>query len=141
MNSTFLTLIIFYAMFLSRMLLMPIKMISYRLSKLNENFLRPIGEREIPDEFKPLSNSINRLIERIQTFMLYQKELMKSGQSNTHVIMGLIHTDFVILTCSADVRSLMVLMLQLFPNSSNSFWMEKCRQSMVMESRVVISHI
>ena len=68
-------LIIFYAMFLSRMLLMPIKMISHRLSKLNENFLRPIGEREIPDEFKPLSNSINRLIERIQTFMLYQKEL------------------------------------------------------------------
>lgn len=74
-NATMIFLIIFYAMFLSRMLLMPIKMISYRLSKLNENFLRPIGEREIPDEFKPLSNSINRLIERIQTFMLYQKEL------------------------------------------------------------------
>lgn len=74
-NATMIFLIIFYAMFLSRMLLMPIKMISHRLSKLNENFLRPIGEREIPDEFKPLSNSINRLIERIQTFMLYQKEL------------------------------------------------------------------
>ncbi|MBQ9291807.1 MAG: HAMP domain-containing histidine kinase [Campylobacter sp.] len=74
-NATMIFLIIFYAMFLSRMLLMPIKTISYRLSKLNENFLRPIGERQIPDEFKPLSNSINRLIERIQTFMLYQKEL------------------------------------------------------------------
>ena len=74
-NATMIFLIIFYAMFLSRMLLMPIKTISYRLSKLNENFLRPIGERQIPDEFKPLSNSINRLLERIQTFMSYQKEL------------------------------------------------------------------
>ena len=74
-NATMIFLIIFYAMFLSRTLLMPIKTISHRLSKLNENFLRPIGETKIPDEFKPLSNSINRLLERIQTFMLYQKEL------------------------------------------------------------------
>ncbi|MBP5778873.1 MAG: HAMP domain-containing histidine kinase [Campylobacter sp.] len=74
-NATMIFLIIFYAMFLSRMLLMPIKTISHRLSKLNENFLRPIDEKKIPDEFSPLSNSINRLIERIQTFILYQKEL------------------------------------------------------------------
>ena len=74
-NATMIFLIIFYAMFLSRMLLMPIKTISHRLSKLNENFLKPIDEKEIPNEFKPLSNSINRLIERIQTFILYQKEL------------------------------------------------------------------
>lgn len=74
-NATMIFLIIFYALFLSRMLLMPIKTISNRLSKLNEKFLRPIDETQIPQEFEPLCDSINRLIERIQTFALYQKEL------------------------------------------------------------------
>ena len=74
-NLTMIFLVVFYAMFLSRMLLMPIKLISQRLASVDEKFLKPIDGAEIPSEFSPLSNSINRLLERIETFILYQKEL------------------------------------------------------------------
>ena len=74
-NLTMIFLVVFYAMFLSRMLLMPIKLISQRLASVDEKFLKPIDAAEIPSEFSPLSNSINRLLERIETFIMYQKEL------------------------------------------------------------------
>ena len=74
-NLTMIFLVVFYAMFLSRMLLMPIKLISQRLASVDEKFLKPIDGTEIPSEFNMLSNSINRLLERIETFILYQKEL------------------------------------------------------------------
>lgn len=74
-NATMIFLIIFYALFLSRTLLLPIKILSHKLSSLDEKFLKPIDGDKIPDEFMPLRDSINRLIERIQTFVLYQKEL------------------------------------------------------------------
>lgn len=74
-NATAIFLILFYALFLSRMLLMPIKILTLRLSKLNERFLQDVSLDELPEEFKPLGSSINRLIERIQTFVRYQKEL------------------------------------------------------------------
>ena len=74
-NLTMIFLVVFYAMFLSRMLLMPIKLISQRLASVDEKFLKPIDGAEIPSEFNMLSNSINRLLERIETFILYQKEL------------------------------------------------------------------
>ena len=74
-NLVMIFLVVFYAMFLSRMLLMPIKLISQRLASVDEKFLKPIDAAEIPSEFSPLSNSINRLLERIETFILYQKEL------------------------------------------------------------------
>ncbi|WP_172658161.1 sensor histidine kinase [Campylobacter blaseri] len=74
-NVTMSLLIIFYAMFLSRTILLPIKILSRRLSKLDETVLTHIDETSIPIEFKPLSKGINRLIDRIHTFMEYQKEL------------------------------------------------------------------
>ena len=74
-NLVMIFLVVFYAMFLSRMLLMPIKLISQRLASVDEKFLKPIDAAEIPSEFSPLSNSINRLLERIETFIMYQKEL------------------------------------------------------------------
>ena len=74
-NLVMIFLVVFYAMLLSRMLLMPIKLISKRLASVDEKFLKPIDGAEIPSEFSPLSNSINRLLERIETFILYQKEL------------------------------------------------------------------
>lgn len=74
-NATAIFLVLFYALFLSRMLLVPIKILSSKLSKLNERFLKEVSIDELPDEFTPLGNSINRLIGRIQTFVLYQKEL------------------------------------------------------------------
>ncbi|WP_260952145.1 HAMP domain-containing sensor histidine kinase [Campylobacter sp. RM16187] len=74
-NATAIFLVLFYALFLSRMLLVPIKILSSKLSKLNERFLKEVSIDELPDEFTPLGKSINRLIGRIQTFVLYQKEL------------------------------------------------------------------
>ena len=57
------------------MLLIPIKILSHKLTNLDEKFLKEIDIKSLPDEFLPLGNSINRLISRIQTFVLYQKEL------------------------------------------------------------------
>ena len=57
------------------MLLIPIKILSHKLTNLDEKFLKEIDIKSLPDEFLPLGNSINRLIARIQTFVLYQKEL------------------------------------------------------------------
>ncbi|CUU81575.1 histidine kinase [Campylobacter hyointestinalis] len=74
-NATAIFLVLFYALFLSRMLLLPIKLLSLKLSKLNERFLEEVSVDELPDEFKPLGDSINRLIGRILTFVKYQKEL------------------------------------------------------------------
>lgn len=74
-NVTAILLVLFYALFLSRMLLIPIKILSSKLTNLDEKFLKEINIKSLPDEFLPLGNSINRLISRIQTFVLYQKEL------------------------------------------------------------------
>ena len=75
LNVTAILLVLFYALFLSRMLLIPIKILSHKLTNLDEKFLKEIDIKSLPDEFLPLGNSINRLISRIQTFVLYQKEL------------------------------------------------------------------
>ncbi len=74
-NVAVFALVLFYAMFLSRILLLPIKTISSRLANLNERFLHPINDSDIPLEFQPLSTDINALIRRILGFLDYQKEL------------------------------------------------------------------
>ena len=74
-NAAAIFLILFYALFLSRMLLVPVRVLSLKLTKLNENFLKNVEPKDIPSEFKPLVTSINALIERIATFAKYQKEL------------------------------------------------------------------
>ncbi len=70
-----LILILAYAMFLSETLLYPIKVITRRLSRMNESFLEQIDIEKLPDEFVPLGESVNKLVERIQNFVKYQKEL------------------------------------------------------------------
>ncbi|RUM44130.1 MAG: sensor histidine kinase [Hydrogenimonas sp.] len=74
-NLISLILIVLYAFGLSAMLLMPITRLTKKLSSLNENFLTTIDTKTLPEEFVPLGESINRLINRIQTFVKYQKEL------------------------------------------------------------------
>jgi two-component system OmpR family sensor kinase len=74
-NFSAIFLVIFHAFFLSRMLLVPIKTLNYKLANMNENFLKPIEITSLPEEFSPLGESINKLINRIQTFVKYQKEL------------------------------------------------------------------
>jgi len=68
-------LILAYAMFLSETLLYPVKAITRRLARMNENFLEHIDTEILPDEFIPLGESVNKLIDRIQNFVKYQKEL------------------------------------------------------------------
>jgi two-component system OmpR family sensor kinase len=68
-------LIILYAFFLSKMLLSPIRYFSQKLEKMNENILDPLDLEKIPQEFRPLGHSINKLVTRIKSFLLYKKEL------------------------------------------------------------------
>ena len=68
-------LILAYAMFLSETLLYPVKQITRKLARMNENFLEQIEVDSLPDEFIPLGESVNKLIDRIQNFVKYQKEL------------------------------------------------------------------
>lgn len=74
-NLSAIFLILFYALLLSRMLLLPIKTLNHKLANMDENFLETIDINSLPVEFLPLGKSINRLIDRIQTFIKYQKEL------------------------------------------------------------------
>jgi two-component system, OmpR family, sensor kinase len=68
-------LIVLYAIALSKMLSIPILQLSRRLSNMNEQLMRPIRVEELPEEFEPLGDTINRLLGRIQNFVKYQKEL------------------------------------------------------------------
>ncbi|MDR0468015.1 MAG: HAMP domain-containing histidine kinase [Campylobacteraceae bacterium] len=74
-NISAIFLIIFYALLLSSTLLLPIKLLNHKLANMDENFLEEIDTNSLPIEFLPLGKSINRLINRIQTFIKYQKEL------------------------------------------------------------------
>ncbi len=67
--------IIFYAALLSNYLTRYITNLTKKLSSMNENMLNPIKLKNLPYEFQPLGESINMLINRIQTFVKYQKEL------------------------------------------------------------------
>ncbi len=68
-------LIVIYAIALSKMLTAPILTLSRKLSNMNEHMIRPIRIDELPQEFEPLGGTINHLINRIQNFVKYQKEL------------------------------------------------------------------
>ncbi|OIP53542.1 MAG: two-component sensor histidine kinase [Helicobacteraceae bacterium CG2_30_36_10] len=68
-------LVIIYAIGLSKMLVIPVKTLSSRLSNMNEHLMKPIIIKELPEEFEPLGVTINHLISRIQNFVKYQKEL------------------------------------------------------------------
>ncbi|WP_297431585.1 HAMP domain-containing sensor histidine kinase [Sulfurimonas sp.] len=68
-------LVIIYAITLSKMLIVPITTLSKKLSNMNEHLMKPIKTQELPMEFEPLGETINRLISRIQNFVKYQKEL------------------------------------------------------------------
>lgn len=67
--------IILYAIAFSKMLIAPVSALTRRLANMNEHLLRPIRVDQLPDEFKPLGETLNRLMGRIQNFVKYQKEL------------------------------------------------------------------
>jgi two-component system, OmpR family, sensor kinase len=74
-NAVGFLVVILYAIGLSKMLVSPVSTLSNRLSNMNEQLIRPIKVEELPEEFAPLGETINRLINRIQNFIKYQKEL------------------------------------------------------------------
>ena len=74
-NSVGFILIILYAIGLSKMLIAPVNTLSRRLSNMNEHLMQNIKIEELPKEFAPLGLTINHLINRVQNFVKYQKEL------------------------------------------------------------------
>ena len=68
-------LVLVYAIGLSKMLVIPLKTLSNKLSDMNEHLIRPIDTKQLPEEFEPLGVTVNHLIARIQNFVKYQKEL------------------------------------------------------------------
>jgi two-component system, OmpR family, sensor kinase len=74
-NAISLIFIVIYAIFVAKLLLTPITSLTKKLSKMNENFIKPIELNKLPEEFVPLGEGVNMLINRIQTFVKYQKEL------------------------------------------------------------------
>lgn len=74
-NAVGFIVIILYAIAFSKMLIAPISALSRRLANMNEHLIRPIKVEQLPDEFEPLGETLNRLIGRIQNFVKYQKEL------------------------------------------------------------------
>ncbi len=74
-NIVSLIVIIFYAFFLSKMLTKPINYFSQKIAKMNEERLAKLELQSIPVEFKPLGKSINQLIQKIESFIYYKKEL------------------------------------------------------------------
>jgi two-component system OmpR family sensor kinase len=74
-NAVGFVVIILYAIAFSKMLIAPISALSRRLANMNEHLIRPIKVEQLPDEFEPLGETLNRLMARIQNFVKYQKEL------------------------------------------------------------------
>lgn len=70
-----LILVQIYAFTLSKLLSKPIAELSQTLARMNENMLKPIEIETIPEELTPLGNSLNQLIDRLQRYIGYQKEL------------------------------------------------------------------
>ncbi len=75
LNVIAMALILLYAFILSKMLIAPIQYFSRRLARMNENILESIDLEKIPKEFRPLGHSINLLVARIKSHLLYKKEL------------------------------------------------------------------
>lgn len=74
-NAIGFVMIVLYAIALSKALIRPVRILSRRLANMNEHLMRPLRVKELPEEFEPLGETINRLLGRIQTFVKYQKEL------------------------------------------------------------------
>jgi len=74
-NLLSLIVIIIYAFFLSKMLLKPIETVSKKIAKMSETELNKIDISKLPNEFQPLGNSINQLINKVEHFLKYKKEL------------------------------------------------------------------
>jgi len=85
-------IILFYAKFLSNMLLSPIKIFAKEIAKMNENILTTLDVEKMPLEFQPLAKSINLLVSRIKNFILYKKELFVGAAHELKTPLAVIKT-------------------------------------------------
>jgi len=85
-------IVLFYAMFLSSMLLSPIKLFAKEVAKMNENILAPLNYKKMPIEFWPLAKSINSLVNKIKSFILYKKELFVGAAHELKTPLAVIKT-------------------------------------------------
>ncbi len=60
---------------LSKILAKPISKLTHQLSLMDEESLKKLNRREFPDEFRPLAQTLNSLISKIDGHIKYQKEL------------------------------------------------------------------
>lgn len=68
-------LMLIYSLVVSKSLLKPIIQINKKLSNMDENSLTQIDKKDLPIEFHSLSDSINSLTNRIETYVKFKKEL------------------------------------------------------------------
>ena len=68
-------LMLLYSLAVSKSLLKPIIQINKKLSNMDESSLTQIDKKDLPIEFHSLSNSINSLTNRIETYVKFKKEL------------------------------------------------------------------
>ena len=68
-------LMLLYLLAVSKSLLKPIIQINKKLSNMDENSLTQIDNKDLPIEFHSLSDSINSLTNRIETYVKFKKEL------------------------------------------------------------------
>lgn len=68
-------LMLLYSLAVSKSLLKPIIQINKKLSNMDENSLTQIEKKDLPIEFHSLSDSINSLTNRIETYVKFKKEL------------------------------------------------------------------
>lgn len=68
-------LMLIYSLIVSKSLLKPILQINKKLSNMDENSLTQIDKKDLPVEFHSLSDSINSLTNRIETYVKFKKEL------------------------------------------------------------------
>lgn len=69
------SLVIFYSLFLSRILSIHLKELSLKISRFDDDFKNRLNLDDYPLEFKEIINSVNHLINRIQNYNSSQKEL------------------------------------------------------------------
>ncbi len=68
-------LMLIYSLVVSKSLLKPILQINKKLSNMDEKSLTQIDKKDLPMEFHSLSDSINSLTNRIETYVKFKKEL------------------------------------------------------------------
>jgi two-component system OmpR family sensor kinase len=67
--------IVYYTRLLSKKIMAPLETLTNQFTDMHESLLQPIETKELPLEFRKLSESVNLLITKVSTSIKYRKEL------------------------------------------------------------------